>query len=179
MTEPVMLSPDDFLDGFDHDYKFLEIDGKAVKLRPMTSTEIFEAAKRIPKFRLFVQESVEIMFADSEASAAAAWARLVNPETLSEIFFEAGKEAVACFAACCMGRPHDEVFEQKLMSRPDEILFPLVARCVDITFGGRDPKDFFLEKLRYLKMAGIQKLGKQKPAAAANRPPKKKSCKAA
>lgn len=180
MTSPVTLSPDDFLDGFDHDYKVIEIDGKSVKLRPMTSEEIFVAVKRIAKFRLFVQESVELVFAPSAVKSEAAWARLTNPETVSDIIFEAGKEAVACFIACCMDKPHDVAFEQKLTSKPDKILFPLIGRCVEITFGGRDPKDFFMEKLLYLRMAGVQKLDQPETERVEElNQPKKKSAKGA
>lgn len=156
-------SADDYVDSFDHDFHEAIIDDKAIAIRPMTTAEIFVACKRIPKFKRFLQDSSTLLYGNDQSVAEVLAARFNGP-TLVEVALDAGLDAVACFIACCLNRPHNEVFEQKLLSKPDTFLLPLFSRCKDITLGGRSIDDFFTEKLKLLNLMGLMELGKEPKA---------------
>ncbi|MCZ7890428.1 hypothetical protein O9X99_01940 [Agrobacterium salinitolerans] len=174
------LSADDFIDSFSHDFKTLELDGKSIPIRAMTVAEIFVACKRIPKFRRFLQDASEFMFGSDQAASEVMAARFNGP-TLMDVALDAGLDAVACFVACCLNRPHDEEFEKKLLLTPDTFLLPALSQCKDVTLGGQSIEAFFTEKLRLLNLMGLMKLGKtpKREPTAANRQPSKRSKKAA
>ncbi|MBY5684824.1 hypothetical protein HFO32_22130 [Rhizobium leguminosarum] len=173
------LSADDFIDSFSHEFKTMDLDGKSIPIRAMTVAEILVACKRIPKFRRFLQDASEFMFG-SEQAASEVMATRFTGQSLVDVALDAGLDAVACFVACCLNRPHDEAFEKKLLTKPDTFLLPALSQCKDVTLGGQTIEAFFTEKLRLLNLMGLMELGKhpKREPTVANRQPTKRSKKA-
>ncbi|WP_027489229.1 hypothetical protein [Allorhizobium undicola] len=179
--------PEDLIAAMRPKVSVIQYEGKAYKLQAPNGFQYFNLVNRFPTLQAlvanFIDRSVKAIFALKKEPTDAELQDLLTDiaaeykvETLFDVFLKVGEDAAAAFVAICLGRQGDRTFEKAIQGADNGGLITLFKACGALAFGGRDPADFFTERLSdFVQMGGIQKAAraaqKRKQRVASTRKP--------